>query len=98
MFLAFLKSPIYDRIVKITQYKNDSDYEGDSDDDEEKQYEMVGQDIKYDFNGKDYYLISYESTDTRSERLCKDYVNYGAVMVCLITHILIVYVIIYYII
>lgn len=97
MFLAFLKSPTYNRIVKMTQYKNDSDY-SDSDEDEENQYEMVDQDIKYDFNGNDYYLISYESTDTRSERLCKDYVNYGAIGVCLMTHLLIVYVIVYHII
>lgn len=97
MFLAFLKSPMYNGIIKMTQYKNDSDY-SDSDEDEENQSEIVGQYKKYNFNEADYYFISYENTDTIVERRFKDCLNYGAVGVCLITHAILVYVIVYHII
>lgn len=108
MFLAFLKSPFYDRIVRMTQYKDPyygSDSSKDSDSDEENQYQMIRSNdtdikntenqyqYKSDFNEADYYFVSYENTDTVFERRCKDCLNYGAVGVCLIIHIILVYVI-----
>jgi hypothetical protein len=115
MFLAFLKSPFYDRIARMTQYRDpyygsDSDNDYDSDSDEESQYQMVRiyddvliqyentnnpveKQYKSDFHETDYYFVYYENTDTVFERRFKDCLNYGAVGVCLITYILIVYVI-----
>jgi hypothetical protein len=109
MFLAFLKSPFYDRIVRMTQYRDP--YYGSDDDnasDEENQYQMIrsndtdikntGNQYKSDFNEADYYFVSYYNTDTVFERRCKDCLNYGAVGFCFITNATIAYVIVYYII
>lgn len=109
MFLAFLKSPLYDRIVRMTQYNKysgsdtGSDTGSDSDSenvlDEENQYQMIRSDNstnRYDFKESDYYIVSYESTDTNFERVCKDCINYTGVGVCLIVHGLLVYIMIYY--
>ena len=109
MFLAFLKSPFYDRIVRMTQYREPY-YGSDSDDeiDEENQYEMIrtnDTDIKNtenkyksNFNESDYYFISYEDKDTVFERRGKDCLNYSAIFVCILTHAIVVYVIFYHII
>ena len=118
MFLAFLKSPMYDRIARMTQYKDPyyaSDSDNESDSDIENQYHMVrvyddviiqnknnknnnnniikGNQYKSDFNEADYYFVSYENTDTEFIRLCKDCLNYSAIVVCILVHILLIYII-----
>jgi hypothetical protein len=108
MFIAFLKSPFYDRIVRMTQYRDPyygSDSGSDSDSDEENQYQMVrsnDMDIKNkvnqytsDFNEADYYLVSYENTDTVFMRRCKDCMNYTSIVICLGLNILVFYIIVF---
>ena len=103
MFIAFLKSSWYDRIVRMTQYRvnnYDSDYSNDSD--EENQYDIdnkiIGKKYKSSFNEDNYYIVSYENTDTELERICKDCINYSSIVICFTIYVLFVYVIIYYII